>query len=1283
MATFNGDAGDNTYTGTSSADTINGNGGNDTLAGGLGGDTIDGGDGSDTIYAGDISGAWNIPYFGNPYTAPLLDTGNQIDTLKGGAGYDAISAGYRDSVDGGADYALLLISFQGASVGVTADFSVLGAGTGTLTIGGSTIKNIYGVGWIEGSNFGDTLKAEGGINSFLAPIFGMGGDDTLSGGYYSGNLYGGGGNDTVDVRGSAYSPYAYGDAGNDVIFTDSGPGYAYGGDGNDTINGGYSTYGGAGDDVINAAFSYYSPYHFGEEGDDTLNGSYGAETLVGGVGADVVHANDGDDTLFSGGVTGTTPYWNDTSGVDTGTEHDQLFGEVGNDNISIGYGDDADGGDGTDTLMLSLAGAPAGVTLNTAAIVGGGSYALGGGTIQHFEQIGSIFGSNFADNITLAEQAIQASLHGGDGNDTLTTASTNGAQLFGDAGNDTLYAGPGNDQLYGGTGDDIYVLHDAGDQVTENFGEGTDTVQTALATYTLGDNVENLTYTGPGTNPFSGTGNALDNVIDSSAGFHADTLLGLGGNDHLIGGDYEDHLEGGDGNDWLEGGTWNDWLAGGTATDRDRVYGGSGDDTIYIGSLADVHQNDVFDGGAGGDTFLVDISGAFGQTLDLTTTAVFSGIERIVADPTQGPTIKLTTAQLSGLTYLKGNYLIANGGPASLYYAALDNASFTLSDAGNSISVHQFAPGAVHKVTITGGAGVDSIGGGDGDDTLRGNGGNDVIDGAQGNDWIDGGAGDDQLTGGYGDDQLFGGDGNDTLDGVLGKDQMSGGLGDDTYIVDDAKDVVIEALGEGYDIVKTNLASYTLTANVEKLLFTPSPAVFAGTGNDIGNLIDATISIGATLKGMGGDDVLITGSGFDTLDGGTGNDDMTGGGGDDIYVVDSAGDVIHESAGGGTDTVKTSVNYTLGDNLENITSIAGASNAITGNALANILTGSGGHNILDGGLGADTMIGGTGNDTYYVDNAGDVIVETAGQGADTVKASLTFTLKAGVEIETLTTTDDAGTAAINLTGNEFANRIVGNAGNNTLNGGAGDDRLEGGAGGDTLNGGAGTDKLIGGAGNDVYVISDLLDTVTEVAGGGTADSVSLTLAGGGTYTLANEVERLVVYGTNTQAHGNALDNIITDGGTGNTLFGEGGNDTLNGNANAEIFHGGIGNDTIKSGAGNDLIYGEAGNDVFIFTTGTGADEIGDFTHGGDRIDLSGFGITSFSLLQTMMTQNGANTVINLGGGDSITLDGVDKTTLTASDFGLAAGSVAIVALAATTSGLVHSYDPPVEHYLWT
>jgi Ca2+-binding RTX toxin-like protein len=194
------------------------------------------------------------------------------------------------------------------------------------------------------------------------------------------------------------------------------------------------------------------------------------------------------------------------------------------------------------------------------------------------------------------------------------------------------------------------------------------------------------------------------------------------------------------------------------------------------------------------------------------------------------------------------------------------------------------------------------------------------------------------------------------------------------------------------------------------------------------------------------------------LDGGAGNDTLIGGLGNDTYVVNAVGDIVAENANEGTDTVQSSITYTLGANLENLTLTGTAAINGTGNSLNNVITGNVADNILDGGAGNDTLIGGAGNDIYVVDAAGDVVTENVNEGTDTVLSAVSYTLGANVENLTLT-----GTAAINGTGNTLNNVITGNSGNNILDGGTGND------------------TLMGGAGNDTYVVDAAGDVVTELA----------------------------------------------------------------------------------------------------------------------------------------------------------------------------------------------------------
>ncbi|MBB3444188.1 calcium-binding protein [Rhizobium sp. BK379] len=212
-----------------------------------------------------------------------------------------------------------------------------------------------------------------------------------------------------------------------------------------------------------------------------------------------------------------------------------------------------------------------------------------------------------------------------------------------------------------------------------------------------------------------------------------------------------------------------------------------------------------------------------------------------------------------------------------------------------------------------------------------------------------------------------------------------------------------------------------------------------------------------------------------------------GGTGNDTYTVTSPTDIVDESRGGGTDTVMSSISFSLADaahaigKIENLTLTGNANTNATGNALSNVLTGNAGNNILDGGTGADSMKGGAGNDTYKVDSMGDTVDETNGGGVDTVIASVSFNLsKAGGTVENVTLT---GSTTITATGNNQDNVLTGNDGYNWLTGGAGNDRLIGGNGNDVLRGGAGADHFVfdfkPGAYNNIDKIEDFSESAAD------------------------------------------------------------------------------------------------------------------------------------------------------------------------------------------------------------
>ncbi|MCZ8192075.1 MAG: hyalin, partial [Microcystis sp. LE19-338.1B] len=174
----------------------------------------------------------------------------------------------------------------------------------------------------------------------------------------------------------------------------------------------------------------------------------------------------------------------------------------------------------------------------------------------------------------------------------------------------------------------------------------------------------------------------------------------------------------------------------------------------------------------------------------------------------------------------------------------------------------------------------------------------------------------------------------------------------------------------------------------------------------------------------------------------------------------------------GDTTVEPNENFTV--TLSNPTNGATITTATaTGTINNDDFIGTSGPDTLAGTSGADAMTGLAGNDTYTVNNAGDLVIEALNQGADTVQASISYTLPDNVENLLIT-----GTGNLNGTGNGLNNQITGNSGNNNLNGAAGNDSLNGAAGSDTLTGGTGTDIFIFQFGQSTAAA---LDRVTDFA----------------------------------------------------------------------------------------------------------------------------------------------------------------------------------------------------------
>lgn len=488
--------------------------------------------------------------------------------------------------------------------------------------------------------------------------------------------------------------------------------------------------------------------------------------------------------------------------------------------------------------------------------------------------------------------------------------------------------------------------------------------------------------------------------------------------------------------------------------------------------------------------------------------------------------------------------------------------------------------------TIDGGAGNDSLVGGGGDDDISGGNGTDTIDGGDGFDTLRGGFAGDALMGAAGDDSLLGEGGVDTLEGGDGADTLEGGAGDD-FILGGAQNDFLSG-GDGADYLNGGDGLDTADYSAAAAAITVDLA--AGTG--AGDIAAGDILV--DIEGVSG------GVANDTLYGAAGAETLLGAFGDDVIYGRAGNDSIE--AGGGVDWA----NGEDGDDY---------------------LFGGNGADTLRGGLGADTLNGGGDNDTLRGEDGDDVI--TGGGGNDFIDGA---------------------------DGNDWANaedgndELFGGAGADTLRGGDGEDTIYGGDGNDTLRGENGADAIYGGAGDDLIESGNGVDWVNgeggndDIFGGDDPD----TLRGGdGDDTLTGNVG-------NDTLRGEVGNDILHGGNGDDVLEGQGDNDHLDGGAGNDFLTGNTGDDTLEGGTGNDTLVGGNGDNLFVFGIGDSADRINDFFAGGvfDEIELSGFGAAfdTFAEVIAAASQAGADTVIDFGGGDILTLRDVNSGDLTAGDF---------------------------------
>ncbi|CAN1527024.1 RTX calcium-binding nonapeptide repeat [Burkholderiaceae bacterium] len=1093
----------------------------------------------------------NIQNFVGAYLSPG-------DEVTGTAGGDALIGGEgRDTLFGmdGNDY---LMSRAGGGVldGGNGNDTLIGGSGNDLLIGGlgedkavyniHTDNEFYGIGTVSGGGVRVNLMT--GI-----AIDGLGGQDELRG--------------IEQVVGSRYDDILVGDANNNSLYGAAGDDWIDGGAGDDWLNGAL------GNDLIvggdGVDWAGYDTYTF-----DGSAPTAGISVAVTNSGFVVSDGNGGTDTLL--GVENISGSYFDDS-LQGDAFGNKLYGSLGADTIDGGAGDDTLSGDEGNDLIRGGEGNDLVVFYNgkiSVALSGGaGIVDQGWRGLDTLSSIENITGSYEDDVISIGDVSI-------------------GGAIGGRAGNDLLIGGSGNNYITGGSGAD-----------TIDGGAGSDTANYSYEAY---DNSGSLSVTGLGVVVNLATGTATDNwgnqdvlrnIEQVTGSQYADSLVGDANNNNLTGGFGDDTFDGGAGDDWLRGDEGNDLINGGAGNDR-AYYGWNGTSGI---SVSLVNGSGIVTGGLGTDTLnsIENIDGSFfDDVISIGDTSIGGGIDgRAGNDLLTGGNGNNYIAGGSGADTIDGG---AGSDTVSYSNEAYDN-NGSISVMGRGVFVNlangiatdnwgnqdvlrniELVQGSQYADSLVGDANNNTLTGGSGSDTLDGGVGNDYLDAGNGDDLLVGGAGNDSLHGGAGADTLLGGEGDDWLKGQDGNDLIDGGAGNDRVGYDwDGASGISVSLVNGSGVVTGGFGADTLISieNVSGSFF-----------DDVISIGDT--SIGGSIGGLAGNDILTGGSGNNFMTGGSGADTIDGGAGWDTadygneaydnsgtLSVTGRGVVVNLATGTATD------NWGNQDVLRNVEQVQGSQygDSLVGDANNNNLTGGSGADSLYGGSGNDSLYGGTDNDTIDGGEGNDWLkgelgndLISGGAGSDwagydgtgpTSGVSVSLVNGAGIVTGGLGT--DTLSGIENIAGSYFDDVIsLGDTSiGGSLEGRAGNDALTAGSGNNYITGGSGADTIDGGAGSDTANYSqELYDNSGSLSV--TGRGVVVNLAAG---TAIDNWGNQDVLRNIEQVRGSQYDDSLVGDANNNSLFGGSGNDTLQGGAGGDYLEGGLGNDLIDGGAVLDRI----------------------------------------------------------------------------------------------------------------
>jgi len=1190
-----------------------GGAGNDTIVGSETDVTLDGGAGTDLLRIGDnfadISNAqivdielieltadaltvslddqteaFEITAFAAGSSTITMGSGN--DTIIAGSGNDSIVTGNGDN------------EVRFAIENLDADDDVTGgSGTDQITLttaGTLEDEDLTNVTSVERLRLADsaansiTLDAEAQDAGILTVIGGTNDDAIDASGYTVGiDISGGLGNDTISA-GSGNDTISTGDGDNEVRFAIDNL------DINDSVAGGSGT-----DQItLTTAGTLIDSDLTNVSSVETLklaDGAASTVTLSGqaqGAGIRTVVAGDDDD------VVDASLY---TVGID-------ISGGLGNDTISAGSGNDTiSTGDGVNEVRFAIDNldindsVTGGSEVDTIKLMTAGS--LSDADFTNFSGVDRLVLADGSNNITLSGEARHAGIQtvlGGTGNDVVDANLYNSAlniSIDGGDGNDTLTGGAGVDTLIGGDGNDVFVYEtierlfavasNALEDTIDGSG-GTDTIRIdETDTYSIevadswarATNVEVLAAGAANSGNISIILNedAFDtagirtvtlaadsnvggsNTIDASAADNGQnlTLIGSSGVDTIIGGEGNDSISGGGGNDNLTGGLGVDTFNVTAGTDTITDLGKDGADVLIVGSGFSARAEATVD----------EAWTATSETKNLKTyTSAIITTSGLAVD------VSVATASTGGST---GGFTITNTGAAT---------------------------------TLTGSSAHDSITGGSGNDTIDASSGADTIEAGEGEDHVDVGS-DAQAdlvivnavasTSSDSNRVIVSGDGND-----LGEDRIT-----NFNFTNDTIRVVASNINVFNHQNNTHMGTALAVNDGSVGSFDTSTGLVNLSGADGGTIAAGDIAMTFTeatppseadfqsrlqyvLTGTNNADTIYAGSLDDTITGGGGSDSLFGSGGNDVFRFGNGEFIAGDSVDGGTGTdtiLLTADGQTIAEtdfanklNLEKLTTADGTNIIRIDNTAAAAFS-----NVTV------TITGGDGNDTLNIDGAGRDVSILAGEGDDVITGSAQSSTIEGGE----------GDDIINLSAGS-ANKVTDAAnGDDTVNVTGGTSTVEV----------TGTDKIT--------LIASAGDTIVNLNNSTAVNDIRASATANVTVNGTSGNDRIDATNSTTGVEINGFDG-------NNTLLGGSGNDTLQGDS---------GNDTLAGGAGDNTLTGGTGADVFVIDS-SGTAFVTDFAIGSDVISFSGdLGALDFSSAVVADKEKAAQFTPVISGGNGNTV----------------------------------------------